>query len=51
MFVVHSEDIRESWIAAIKKLQPKGEIIPLNDYDIKAVAMMCIESMTLLPVV
>ena len=25
MFLLHSEDERESWIAAIKKLQPKGE--------------------------
>ena len=24
MFVVHNEDIRETWITSIKKLQPKG---------------------------
>ena len=26
MFVVHTEDIREAWITAIKKLQPKGTV-------------------------
>ena len=31
MFLLHNEDERESWISAIKKLQPKGNF---NDYGV-----------------
>ena len=39
MFLLHNEDERESWISAIKKLQPKGNF---NDYDVCVCVCVCV---------